>query len=95
MAVRQIIEGQKEMREDISELKKQLLNPYDGVIVETQKNSEHRKEVVSLEAERLVMMEEHRNLVKWKNNFQKISIAVLSSVGAIGAWLLSEFVLKK
>ena len=95
MAVKQIIEGQREMKEDITELKKQLVNPYDGVIVETQKNSEHRKEVVSLEAERLVMMEEHRSLVKWKNNFQKISIAVLSSIGAIAAWLLSEFVLKK
>lgn len=95
MAVKQIIEGQKEMRDDISELKKQLLNPYDGVIVETQKNSEHRREVTALEAERLVMMEEHRALVKWKNNFQKVSIAVLSSIGAIAAWLLSEFVFKR
>ena len=32
-ALRQMMEGQKEMREDISELKRQLLNPFDGVIL--------------------------------------------------------------
>lgn len=94
MAVKQIIEGQKEMRDDISDLKKQLLNPYDGVIVETHKNTEFRKESIAFEAERLKMIEEHKSLLRWKSNVQKIGIAVLSSLGAIIAWVLSEFVLK-
>lgn len=94
MAVKQIIEGQKEMREDISDLKKQLLNPYDGVIVETQKNTEFRKESVAFEAERLKMIEEHKSLLRWKANVQKVGIAILSSAGAVIAWLLSEFVFK-
>lgn len=94
MAVKQIMEGQKEMREDISDLKRQLLNPYDGVIVETQKNTEFRKESVAFEAERLKMIEEHKSLLRWKANVQKVGIAILSSAGAVIAWLLSEFVFK-
>lgn len=94
MAVKQIMEGQKEMREDISDLKRQLLNPYDGVIVETQKNTEFRKESVAFEAERLKMIEEHKSLLRWKANVQKVGIAILSSAGAVVAWLLSEFVFK-
>jgi len=94
MAVRQMMEGQKDMREDISELKKQLLNPYDGVIVETQKNTEFRKESIQTEAERLKMIEEHKALIRWKANIQRVGVAILTSAGAVVAWILSEFVFK-
>jgi hypothetical protein len=95
MAIKQMMENQKEMKDDITELKRQLLNPYDGVIVETQRNSDHRREVAAMEAERLKMMEEHKSLVRWKANFQKVTVAVLTSAGAVIAWVLSEFVFKK
>lgn len=95
MSIKQMMEAQKEMKEDITELKKQLLNPYDGVIVETQRNTEHRKENMAFEAERLKMIEEHRSLVKWKANIQRVGVAVLTSAGAVVAWILSEFVFKK
>jgi len=95
MAIKQMMENQREMKDDITELKKQLLNPYDGVIVETQKNSDHRREVVALEAERLKMIEEHKSLLRWKSNIQKFGIAILTSAGAIVTWAISEFVFKK
>jgi len=95
MSIRQMMEAQKEMKEDITELKRQLLNPYDGVIVETQKNTAHRKEAMAFEIEWNKMIEEHRSLVKWKANLQKVSVAILTSAGAVIAWVLSEFVLKK
>lgn len=95
MSIRQMMEAQKEMKEDITELKRQLLNPYDGVIVETQKNTAHRKEAMAFEIEWNKMIEEHRALVKWKANLQKVSVAILTSAGAVIAWILSEFVLKK
>lgn len=95
MAIKQMMENQREMKDDITELKKQLLNPYDGVIVETQKNSEHRREVVAFEAERLKMIEEHKSLLRWKSNIQKFGIAILTSAGAIVTWAISEFVFKK
>jgi len=95
MSIRQMMEAQKEMKEDITELKRQLLNPYDGVIVETQKNTAHRKEAMAFEIEWNKMIEEHRSLVKWKANLKKVSVAILTSAGAVIAWVLSEFVLKK
>lgn len=95
MSIRQMMEAQKEMKEDITELKRQLLNPYDGVIVETQKNTQHRKEAMAFEVEWNKMIEEHRSLVKWKANLQKVSVAILTSAGAVIAWVLSEFVFKK
>jgi len=35
--------GQKEMKDDLRELKKQLLDPDDGVITRVNKNSDNRK----------------------------------------------------
>ena len=35
-----LVDNQNEMKEEIRGLKKQLLNPFDGVIVENKKNSE-------------------------------------------------------
>ena len=36
----QLMENQQDMKKEIREMKKQLLNPFDGVIVETKKNTE-------------------------------------------------------
>ena len=94
-AIRQMMEGQKEMKEDISELKRQLLNPFDGVIVETRKNTEFREEYIENRVEMTKLIEEHKALVRWKANMQKIGVAILTSAGAIAAWILSEFVIKK
>jgi hypothetical protein len=92
-SLRQMMEGQKEMREDISELKRQLLNPFDGVIVETRKNTEYRESQEGLEAEYDKLIEEHKSLMRWKSNVQKIGIAVGTSAGAIITWLISTFLM--
>lgn len=94
-AIRQMMEGQKDMRSDISELKKQLLNPFDGVIVETKKNTEFRESSEESRAEYLKLIEEHKSLIRWKSNVIKIGVALLTSAGAIVAFLLSEFVIGK
>ena len=94
-AIRQMMEGQKDMRSDITELKKQLLNPFDGVIVETKKNTEFRESSEESRAEYLKLIEEHKSLIRWKSNVIKIGVALLTSAGAIVAFLLSEFVIGK
>ena len=91
-SINQLIENQKEMREDLSELKKRLLNPYDGAIVEIRKNTEWRKEQQDLDEQYRDLLEEHKGLMRWKANVQKIGIAILSSIGAVAAWALSEFI---
>jgi len=94
-AIRQMMEGQKEMRQDISELKRQLLNPYDGVIVETRKNTDFRIDTEEMKMENAKLIEEHKALMRWKANLQKVGVGILTSAGAIIAWVLSEFVFRK
>lgn len=92
-AIRQMMEGQKDMREDISELKRQLLNPFDGVIVETRKNTEFREALEEREDTNDRLIEEHKSLMRWKSNMQKVAIAIGTSAGAIITWLISTFLM--
>ena len=94
-ALRQMMEGQKDMREDISELKKQLLNPFDGVIVETRKNTEFRENKESMNEAYDKLIEEHKSLMRWKSNVQKIGIALGTSAGAVITWLISTFLMNQ
>lgn len=94
-ALRQMMEGQKEMREDISELKRQLLNPFDGVIVETRKNTEFREDQEDKEETNDKLIEEHKSLMRWKSNVQKIGIALGTSAGAVITWLISTFLMNR
>ena len=93
-ALRQMMEGQKDMREDISELKRQLLNPFDGVIVETRKNTEYRENKESMDEVYDNLIEEHKSLMRWKSNMQKVFVALGTSAGAVITWLISTFLMK-
>ena len=88
----QLVKSQEEMKSEVRELKKQLLNPFDGVIVENKKNSEFREAQEAWIKERDDLVEEHKSLVRWKNTITKISIAVLTSAGAILTWFLSKYI---
>lgn len=88
----QLVKSQEEMKSEVRELKKQLLNPFDGVIVENKKNSEFREAQEAWLKEREELVEEHKSLVRWKNTITKISIAVLTSAGAILTWFLSKYI---
>lgn len=88
----QLVKSQEEMKSEVRELKKQLLNPFDGVIVENKKNSEFRETQEAWLKERDDLVEEHKSLVRWKNTITKISIAVLTSAGAILTWFLSKYI---
>ena len=91
-SVDQLIQNQKEMKEDLSELKRMLLNPFDGAIVEIQKNTAYRKDHEDKEEQYEEILEEHKALVRWKSNFTRMGLAVITSLGAILTWLLSEFI---
>lgn len=94
-SIKQMMEGQKEMREDISALKKQLLNPFDGVIVETRKNTEFREAQEEREETNDALIEEHKSLMRWKSNVTRFGIAIGTSAGAIITWLISTFLMNK
>lgn len=88
----QLVDNQNEMKDEIKSLKKQLLNPFDGVIVENKKNSEFRELQESWLKEREELIEEHKSLVRWKSAISKVGIAVLSSIGVVITWLISKYV---
>jgi peptidoglycan hydrolase CwlO-like protein len=87
-----LVENQNEMKTEIREIKKQLLSPFDGVIVENKKNSEFRESQESLLSERKKIAEEHKDLVRWKNSINKILIAILTASGAIITFFLSKYI---
>lgn len=90
----QLVDNQNEMKDEIKSLKTQLLNPYDGVIVENKKNSEFREAQEAWLKEREELIEQHKSLVRWKGSISKVGIAVLSSIGVVITWVISKYVSK-
>lgn len=89
-SMNQLMVNQREMKEDLSDLKKMFLNPYDGAIVEIRKNTEFRNESVEKESEFAEIIEEHKQLVAWKKMVGKVFVAILGSAGAIVTWIITE-----
>lgn len=90
-SLEKLIENQNEMKDEIRGLKKQLLNPFDGVIVENKKNSEFRMEQEAWIVERDKLIEQHKDLVRWKNGVVKVLIALVTASGAVITFLLRTY----
>lgn len=87
----QLMENQMEMKTELRELKKQLLNPYDGVIVETRKNTDFRLAREEQQKEYESLIEEHKALVRFKSNATKFGVALLTALGGIITFFLNKF----
>lgn len=87
----QLVENQMEMKQEMKELKRQLLNPFDGVIVETRKNTEYVKAQQAKEDEFNKLIEQHKSLVSWKSNMIKFGITSLTVIGGIITFLLNKY----
>lgn len=86
----QLVENQNEMKAELKEMKRQLLSPFDGVIVETKKNTEARIQAESVEAENQKILEEHKELMRFKSGFSKVGWAFLTGIGGIIAFLITN-----
>jgi len=71
------------MKEDISDLKYTLLNPDDGVIVSTNKNTDYRLELQANEKDFRGNMLELEELKRWKNGVNKALWIIFGSLVAI------------
>ena len=87
----QLVENQMEMKMEMKELKRQLLNPFDGVIIETKKNKEYITKLQEKENELAEILEEHRSLVRWKGNVTRFGLGIVGALGAIISFLLNKF----
>lgn len=87
----QLIQNQADLKDELKQMKKQLLNPFDGVIVETKKNTEFRNQLEEWQVEKAKLIDEHKSLMRWKSSITKVGVAILTSIGAILTWVLSKY----
>lgn len=90
-AIKQLMDNQNEMKASISDLKQKLLNPYDGIVVETKKNTEFRESQEELETKMDKIIEEHNDLVKWKTTITKVFWALLTGLGGLVTYIVTNF----
>lgn len=86
----QLVENQSEMKKEIREMKRQLLSPFDGVIVETKKNTDFRHEREKLAKDYAKMIEEHKSLVRFKAGFIRLGWVLLTGLGGIITFLITQ-----
>tara|TARA_B100001057_G_scaffold234596_1_gene234976 strand:+ start:1849 stop:2247 length:399 start_codon:yes stop_codon:yes gene_type:complete len=91
--MRNLTENQRDMKNDLKDLKKSLLNPFDGVIVNTNKNTEFRKEYEKLEDERDQLQENINHLLKWKSMYVKIFWAIFTAALGVITFLIGESII--
>lgn len=89
-SIKQLIENQNEMKDAISSIKKEILNPYNGVIVETIKNTEFRKRLEERGDLGIDLLTEHKELMKWKNTWTKAVWLLVTTVAGILAFLVTN-----
>lgn len=71
------------MKEDVSDLKYTLLNPDNGVIVNTNKNTEFRQEMQANEKAFQLQMQEIDALRRWKDGVTKALWIIFGTMAAI------------
>ena len=84
------MENQKDMKRDITDLKKALLNPFDGVIVNTNKNTEFRLDFEALQEERDQLEQDVKHLLKWKATYIKVFWAIFTAALGVITFLIGE-----
>ena len=91
--MRNMLENQKDMKADVKDLKKRLLNPFDGVIVNTNKNTEFRLEYEKLQEERDQLQDDVNQLMKWKSTYLKVFWALFTAALGIITFLIGESII--
>lgn len=88
--LKQMQKDLEDMREDISDLKFTLLNPENGVIVNTNKNTDFRLEMQSNEKEFRSQMMEVEALKRWKASVNKALWIIFSLLAGVVFKLLFD-----
>lgn len=89
-SIKQLIDNQNEMKSEIRELKKQLLNPNDGIVVAVNKNTTFRLKNEENEDEYNEFMREHKELMKFKSGITKIMWGLASGIGSLIIYYLTK-----
>ena len=93
-SIKQLIDNQNDMKSDMSELKKRLLNPYDGAIVEIRKNTEFRHDWEKQEKDLDTLKDEHRDLVRRQATYTKIFWTMFTTTVGVLAYIVTNILNK-
>lgn len=91
--LRNLTQNQSDMKRDLKDLKKAMLNPFDGVIVNTNKNTEFRLEYEKLQEERDQLSEDVNHLLKWKSMYIKVFWALFTAALGVLTFLIGESII--
>lgn len=81
--IERIDQSQEDMKEDLRAIKRQLLDPEDGIIVRVNKNTEFRKKEESEEKDFYKFMEEHKDMLSFKDTVTKVLWIVFTAIAGI------------
>jgi|TARA_B100000212_G_C27257230_1_gene482863 hypothetical protein len=81
--LKQMMKDMQNMKEDITELKYTLLNPDNGVIVNTNKNTEYRLELQGNETEFREKLAEIESIKSWKDGVTRALWIIFGIIAAI------------
>lgn len=81
--------SQEEMHIDLRTIKKQLLDPEDGIVVRVNKNTDFRRRKEQEERDFTKLMDEHKEILSWKSTVTRVLWILFSSIAGIIVTLLS------
>jgi hypothetical protein len=94
-SIKSMMENQRDMKADVKDLKKRLLNPIDGVIVNTNKNTEFREGYIKLQEERDVLADDVAHLKRWKQMYIKIFWTLFTGAIGVATFLIGESIINR
>jgi hypothetical protein len=94
-SIKSMMENQRDMKADVKDLKKRLLNPIDGVIVNTNKNTEFREGYVKLQEERDGLADDVAHLKRWKAMYIKIFWTLFTGAIGVATFLIGESIINR
>jgi len=92
-SMKNMLENQRDMKSDVKDLKRKLLNPIDGVIVNTNKNTEFRLDYLKLQDERDKLEDDVKHLLSWKSSYIKIFWALFTAALGVLTFLIGESII--
>ena len=81
--LKQIIDNQRDMKEDISDLKYTLLNPEDGVIVKVNKNTAFRRSFEKVSDQNQQILKDLEEIKNWKSTIVKVLWVLFGAIVTI------------
>jgi len=75
--------SQSDIKSDVSEMKKRLLDPETGIIVKLNQNTKYITDKQDLEDYYEEIIDQHKELLSWKNNMTKAMWIVFTSIVGI------------